>query len=255
MKTILVSFLLTCVVVAALSAAPELRLQHVGVVRFGVDASGRDVSQRGWLDFQGRFELDVAEPVLSTVVVPPAARNRFLVTREMAGAYRRLGPVAMANFVVDDAGEFFLLGAREYIPIAVSPAAQAGAGRVPNLSTRGRVGPGFALIGGFVVLDQPRTVLIRVVGPGLAAFEVVSPAPDPGLTLFRGDEVHLSNDNWGTGSTVGEMEYAQNQVGAFPLAIGSKDAACLVTLPVGAYTVQATSAVAGEVLMEVYLLP
>lgn len=255
MKTILVSFLLTCAVAAALSAAPVLRLAHVGVARFVVDTSGRDQIERGWLNAQGGFERESIEAVLSTVTVPAGARNRFLVTREMAGAYRRLGPVAMANFIVDDAGEFFVLGARDYLPITISPASQAGAGRVPNLSTRGRVGPGLALIGGFVVLDQPRTVLVRVVGPGLAAFEVVSPAPDPSLTLFRGDEVHHRNDNWGDDASAAVMADAEAQVGAFSLAAGSKDAAYLATLPAGAYTVQASSAVLGEVLIEVYLLP
>ena len=255
LKSLSLSISLSLLVVGTLAAAPRLRLQEVGVTRFIQDPAGRDMLERGWLNTQGQFEREALEPVLSTVVVPAGARHRVLVTRDMAGSYRRLGPVALANFLVDDWGDYYTIGQREYVEIKVSPAAQTAAGVVPNLSTRGRTGGGLAVIGGFVVMDQPRKVLVRVVGPGLAIFGVSNPAQDPGLTLYREDDVVHSNDNWGDDTTAAVMANAEAQVGAFPLAAGSKDAAYLVTLQPGAYTVQATSAVAGEVLMEVYLLP
>jgi len=89
--------------------------------------------------------------------------------RTSALAYARLGPQAMANYVIDHEGEYFVLGAREYLPIAVAPTAKGDVGSVPNLPTCGFVKPGAPMISGFVVNDYPRRVLIRVVGPGRRA--------------------------------------------------------------------------------------
>ena len=59
--------------------------------------------------------------------------------------------------------------------------------RLTALSTRAHVGTGAAvLIGGFTVLgDGQLTLLVRAVGPGLAAFGVANPLSDPQLTLYR----------------------------------------------------------------------
>jgi uncharacterized protein (DUF1800 family) len=107
--------------------------------------------------------------------------------------------------------------------------------RLANISTRGQVGPDADnLFGGFVVSGGPKTVLVRAVGPGLAAFGVTGTLPDPTLTLFDAGNVPVvSNDNWDAANAA-----SFGQVGAFALPANSKDAVIVTTLQPGAYTAQ-----------------
>jgi hypothetical protein len=118
------------------------------------------------------------------------------------------------------------------------PAAQ----RLINLSTRGTVSTGErVLIAGFVLTGtQPREVVIRAVGPSLAA-HVAGTVPDPRLDLFGTPAApghsppHLAfNERWNPV----DMGDVFERVGAFPLATGSADAALRLTLPPGLYTAQ-----------------
>jgi hypothetical protein len=112
------------------------------------------------------------------------------------------------------------------------------------------------LIGGFVIEgNAPKTVLIRGVGPTLSSFGVPGVLADPVITVFSGSTELDSNSSWGTGaSTAAQLSTAFSQVGAFPLPAGSKDAALLLTLQPGAYTVEVTSLSngTGVALVEVY---
>jgi len=139
--------------------------------------------------------------------------------------------------------------------------------RLVNLSTRGRAGVGAqVMIPGFVVSPEgAKTVLIRVVGPRLAAapFGIADAMVDPELTVFRrvpggGDVALFSSDDWGDASTADEIAAASAQVGAFALAPGSQDAALVATLAPGVYTVVGAAAdgvSSGIVLVELYVLP
>jgi N-acetylmuramoyl-L-alanine amidase len=133
-------------------------------------------------------------------------------------------------------------------------AGSGGSGRVVNLSARNRVGTGDdGLITGFAVAGTgQRRVLIRAVGPTLAAFGVPGPLADPRLEIFDGSTRIAGNDDW-----TPELASAFAQVGAFGLPAGSRDAALVLTLPAGrAYTAQVTGGGAtGEALVEVYELP
>ena len=78
---------------------------------------------------------------------------------------------------------------------------------------------------------------------------------DPKIAVFSGNTQVASNDNWETGtSTAAQITAASAQVGAFALAAGSKDAALLVTLQPGAYSVQLSGvgSATGAALVEVY---
>lgn len=110
--------------------------------------------------------------------------------------------------------------------------------RVANISTRGRAGSGDqALIAGFVVGgSQPRTVLIRGVGPSLQAFGISGAMSDPQLRLFRGEQQLAESDNWGGEADAGKTAATGSRVGAFALDTTSRDAALVVTLEPGAYT-------------------
>lgn len=125
-------------------------------------------------------------------------------------------------------------------------------GRLTNISSRGLVSVGAEIvIGGFTVTDGPANVLIRAVGPTLggAPFNVPGVLADPQIQLVGG----ASNDNW-SGATIAA---AAANVGAFALPVGSKDAALLVTLPPGGYTVHVSGVgnSTGVALLEIYLVP
>ncbi len=78
---------------------------------------------------------------------------------------------------------------------------------------------------------------------------------DPKLALFQGDTKISENDNWGGDA---ELKSAFTQTGASNFtADASKDAALLVTLQPGIYSVQ-LSGVGGTVgtgLLEIYEVP
>ena len=128
-----------------------------------------------------------------------------------------------------------------------------------NLAARGRITSATdTLIGGFVVGGRTtRTILLRAVGPSLRAFGVTDPVPFPMLSLFKGATLLASNENWGL-LDADRLTTAFDRAGAFRfLGTGSRDAAMLLTLDPGSYTVQAssTTGVAGSVLLEVYEVP
>ena len=128
--------------------------------------------------------------------------------------------------------------------------------RLLNLSTRGEVGVGEnALVAGFVLSGtQPRRVLIRAIGPGLASFGLTGVLGDPILTLFRSGTPIATNDDWEISRSSAAIAVTAQRVGAFPLGAGSLDAALLITLAPGAYTAVITGAdgTTGIALVEVY---
>jgi hypothetical protein len=135
-----------------------------------------------------------------------------------------------------------------------------------SLSNRGFAGVGAeVVIPGFVVSSEgPKTLLLRVVGPTIqnAPYNVTDAMDDPIMTVYRretnGDETRLfSNDDWSDLANADEIAATAEQVFAFPLDPGSKDAAMLVTLEPGVYTVHGAPAdgvSSGVVLVELYVV-
>jgi uncharacterized delta-60 repeat protein len=151
---------------------------------------------------------------------------------------------------------------------ASPPPSTAASPRVINFSVRTRAGTGAdTLIVGFTLAgDNTRNILLRAVGPTLSSFGVPDPLPDPVLTLYRGDRAIATNDNWAINSTLWlTLREAAQTVGAFPLPAevfrdqtnSSKDAALLISLSPGSYTVQVTgkAGATGEALVELYEIP
>jgi len=163
------------------------------------------------------------------------------------------GPGLYTNLLSDGSGRTGI-ALLEVYELASSRTADA---RLVNLSTRGYVGEGEAvLIGGFVIEgESSMNLLIRGVGPGLANQGVPSPLTNPMLTLYSGSEVLAENDDWEE-DRASEKLKVFTDVGAFSLASGSQDAAMLVTLGQGLYTVILYGA-AGETgiaLFEIYVI-
>lgn len=128
-----------------------------------------------------------------------------------------------------------------------------------NASTRAYVGRGDAmLIPGFVITGtRPARILLRAVGPALGPFGVADALSDPQLVLYRGTTPLGGNDNWSASANAAEIAAAATQVGAFALPAGSRDAALLLALPAGPYTMNVSGGggATGTALVEIYLLP
>ncbi len=133
------------------------------------------------------------------------------------------------------------------------------ASRLVNLSSRGFVGVDEAAMLSGVVVRGPMTkrFLARGIGPALAAFGVGDALTDPILRIYSSDGAVLtSNDGWGKSADVATLPATSASVGAFPLAADSADAAVVVDLAPGSYTVALSSGVGqpGVGLVELYEL-
>jgi len=164
--------------------------------------------------------------------------------------------------------------------------------RIANCSARGLAGPGHDLIMGFVVGEKPTRLLVRGIGPGLARFGVPDSAPNPVIKLFQGNRCLVENDDWAMGfndteslrrvrgnvrdhghpfdgelpegasgpwlqpleDAIGVHRRAERLTGAFALEHASLDAAMVVELAPGAYTLAVASDDVGAVLAEVYVV-
>jgi hypothetical protein len=101
-------------------------------------------------------------------------------------------------------------------------------------------------------------VLVRAVGPTLGVFGVAGVLADPSLTVYGSSGAILgANDDWGTKASSAEIAAASTAAGAFALADDAKDAALVLTLNPGNYTLQITGkpGSGGVALVEVYELP
>jgi predicted Zn-dependent protease len=130
-------------------------------------------------------------------------------------------------------------------------------GQLVNLSARARVGrDADMLIAGFNIGgDRPVRLLIRGVGPSLSELGVTGVLADPQLRVLRGTTEVAANTRWT--SQASQISSTSQRVGAFALQPGSLDAALVVELEPGLYTVQLSGAgnSTGVALIEIYLAP
>jgi hypothetical protein len=116
----------------------------------------------------------------------------------------------------------------------------SGAGQLVNLSTRGHVDTGEnVMIAGFAVRNAPLTLLLRAMGPSMAALAVSGYLNNPHLQLFQGSILMDQNDDWQNCPRAAEMT-AGHLAPSNPL-----ESATMATLQPGEYTVQ-ISGVGGE---------
>lgn len=132
--------------------------------------------------------------------------------------------------------------------------------RLTNLSTRGTVSTTDSLTAGFVVTGGPKRVLLRAIGPTLAAvgLPATSLLRDPKLAVFDAAGVQVAqNDNWSDAPNASTQATFRASLGAFALPAASKDAEAMLTLNPGAYTILVSSVdgTAGTALVEVYTEP
>jgi len=121
--------------------------------------------------------------------------------------------------------------------------------RMANISTRGLVGTGQGqLIGGFIITGGPKLVMIRAMGPSLAAAGVSPALANPSLTLYAGGTQLASNDDWKTNANVADITAS----GIAPT--NDLESVLLIRLEHGAYTTVVGGAgdTTGIGLVEVY---
>ncbi|MDX2186185.1 MAG: hypothetical protein SFV32_04570 [Opitutaceae bacterium] len=192
---------------------------------------------------------------------------------QLVAASQRVGGFALADdskdaaFVADlEAGSYTAhVNAKGTDGVALAEIYDANAvgssgGHVTNLSGRLFVGTGEEIgIAGFVIAgDTPCRVLIRAIGPGLAAHGITEYLKDPNLWLHGSDgEAVLGNDDWGTADGYPLLTKKSKEVGAFALQDGSKDAVILAELEPGNYSVHVSgkNSETGVALIELYEIP
>ncbi len=123
--------------------------------------------------------------------------------------------------------------------------------RAVNFSTRAMVGTGDnVLINGFIVGgDQPKRVIIRAIGPSLAASGVQNALADPTVSLFDSTGKKIAgNDDWRASSLQTEIIATHIQPS------NDRESAIIATLPAGTYTavMSGKSSGVGVGLIEVY---
>ena len=121
-----------------------------------------------------------------------------------------------------------------------------------NISTRGPVGSGDdVMIAGFVIQgNRERRVLVRGLGPSLAAAGVANPLLDPMLEIHDQNGQIAANDDWRSDQ--------ETDIAAAGLAPGDdRDAAVILSLWPGSYTaiVRGKANSTGNALVEVFALP
>ncbi|MFL6583987.1 MAG: hypothetical protein ACJ8KU_05675, partial [Chthoniobacterales bacterium] len=119
--------------------------------------------------------------------------------------------------------------------------------KLANISTRGLVQTGDnVMIGGFIVLNGNKKVIVRAIGPSLP---VAGALPDPLLELHDANGGVTINDNWRT-----DQEAEINATGVPPSS--DAESAIVQTLPPGNYTaiVRGVNDTTGVALVEVFAL-
>ena len=126
---------------------------------------------------------------------------------------------------------------------------EPGISRVANISTRGDiVSAEDVMIGGFIVgSGDPTKVIVRALGPSLAAFGVTNALPNPELELYNSNGALIAvNDDW--------RSTQEQQIQATIPPTNDLESAIVSTLAPGAYTalVRDANHAAGVGLVEVY---
>ena len=236
------------------------------IVGFVVSPPGKQVLVRAAGPALAAFGLTtaMADPRLEVFIGPVRDTENNDWPATLAPVFSTLGAFAFPAGSRDAALQQFIFGPASVVVtgtaggVVLVEGYDAGAGsavRLVNLSARNRVGTGAdAMIAGFVIAGTgTQRVLIRAIGPTLAAFGVTAPLTDPRLEVRDAAGRIAENDNWDA-----SLASVFAQAGAFALPTGSRDAAVVLTLAAGrSYTAQvsAVGTATGEALVEVYEVP
>jgi hypothetical protein len=177
------------------------------------------------------------DALVATGLAPPYERDSAMVATLPPGAY---------TVMLESSSQSAGTGLFELYDLAPFDS------ETRNLSTRGRVGTGnHSMIAGFTIGgDRPSKVIVRGIGPSLAASGISDPLPDPTLELHAADgSLISSNDNW-------RSEETAIIASGLPPSHDA-EAAIIATLNPGSYTAILRGAggdAVGTALVEVFRL-
>jgi len=255
---------------ANLSLRADLTTDRPLIAGFGVAAGGKKLLVRaigpGLQPFLPAGIASAGDPRLQIYDSAAAlleSNDNWNATPALLGATADVGAFPLVPGGTDAATLHPIAGTATAHMVAATPgvglievydADAASSTRLVNVSGRYRVTAGAGtLIAGFVIAGgQATTVLIRGVGPTLAAepFRLTDTLVDPKLEIFdeSGRKI-MENDTWPSA-----LAAVFARTGAFPLVPGSLDAALVITLTPGAYTAHLNGADggAGDGLLEIY---
>jgi outer membrane protein assembly factor BamB len=239
------------------SPAKKLLLRGIGpgLIAFGVPGTLADPvltlfnASNATIDFNDNWSTAVgaATPVTATAFSSVGAFPLSGGSKDAA----LLDTLAAGNYTAQITGPSSGLALAEVYDTAIGTGA-----KLINLSTSAQVTATRTLTAGFTISGNVgKTVLIRGLGPALAAVGVTSGTlADPLLELYDGQSVLLrSNDDWGGGA---DLVAAFTATGAFKFTT-TKDSVLLVTLAPGSYTavVRSANGSSGLALVEIYEVP
>ncbi len=176
--------------------------------------------------------------------IAPADPNESAIVLTLPASSAGLGYTALVRGADGGSG----VGLVEVYDVDSSPGSS-----VLNISTRSNVQTGDdVLIGGFIVFGTgSQEVLVRAIGPSLAAEGVTDSLGDPTLTLYDAQGAQIDfNDDW-------QDNPAKDQIEATTIPPSDpKESAVLDTLAPGSYTaiVRGAANTTGTGLVEVYAL-
>jgi hypothetical protein len=217
------------------------------VVRLRRDGGNRNLSAPGTPEWGWEVaELVSVRRAQLELELYPAVPEYTARPSEIEGHLRGVVP-ALPN------GRISLIG----FPIVMELKPELPRAELANISARGLVGQGNdAKITGFVITGgEPRTVIIRVLGPSLTQYGVTGVVANPRLEIYRGSEKIADNDDWATGSLGRPHIAIVPAPSPFDLIPGDpREPALELSLEPGAYTVIASSSTGGTgvALTEVY---
>ena len=271
--TVVVATPLTAVL-RNLSVRTTLSANQILFVGVNMSGAGKDVLVRAAGPSLGALGVPgtMVDPRLAvfTTGSPPAqiAQNdNWLGNAAVDAAIRALGAFPFVSTASLDAALVTnIIGGRTVQvsgPTAgnvIVEAYDAGPGntaRFTSIAARNFVGTGGdLLIAGFTIDGTgSKNLLIRAAGPSLGALGVPGTLVDPKLEIFTATTVPVKvaeNDNFS-----GAVDTLARTLGGFGFVPGARDAAILVSLPAGGYTVQVSGLNngTGEAIIEVYEVP
>jgi hypothetical protein len=271
--TVVVATPLTAVL-RNLAVRTTLAANQILFVGVNMSGAGKEVLVRAAGPSLGALGVPgtMADPRLSvfSTATPPAliAENlNWSGDSAVTAAIRRLGAFPMASPTSLDAALVTTIAGGRTVQVSgptagnvIVEAYDAGAGndaRFTSISARNFVGTGGdLLIAGFTIDGTgSKNLLIRAAGPSLGALGVPGTLVDPKLEIFTATAVPVKvaeNDNF-----AGAVDTLARTLGGFGFVPGARDAAILVSLPAGGYTVQVSGLNngTGEAIIEVYEVP
>jgi hypothetical protein len=217
----------------------------------------------GWFGIAGALadpRLEILDATSTTIGENDDWRSFDAETHAAAGAFplpEGSADAALAVELPSGSGTAQVRGTGPGIVLVeIYDAAASAQAKIVNVSARGVVGTGEqVLIGGFTLSGTgSKRLLIRALGPQLAAYGVSNPLADPKLEIYDAADAKLAeNDDWTAG-----LAPLFAAVGAPDLMPGSRDAALALTLLAGQrYTVVVRSSgdEVGEALLEIFEVP